>query len=544
MKMKPRMLFAALLLLSVVRAGAFERCYVSTDRAVYVAGDIVWCSVFCLDGNGRLSSESALAYVEIASSQGTSVTGKIALMGGRGAGAISIPLQVPTGNYRLFAYTALEKQESDFDPLPGSKLVSIFNTGSTSRVRGGVEIVEDYDAVGQVGANPGNLSLEVRGANLVFTLPEQAGVSVSIYHDDGIKRPGAVGPAEFLKAVPRAVAYPSRPEAEFDGEVIRGTLYGADVAKVVADPASLAVISSPGSAGDSYLSKLGPDGKLTFRTNNIYGHRDLVCEILGMGEGTECHFEPDDPFLRPETGVVEPLRMNASLLGALESRSRAMRAERTADTLYEFLPKRENLLLNHEDRTVYHLDDYVRFNTIQDIIVEIVPELVIRRSRSGGKELRMVLRDARSNSVVHSRNVLALLDGVPVTDITHLLDFDAMLLSDLHLYPYTYSLGGVVFEGIVDFITTTGDISSLAFDPNVRIVDFDGVSYPVAYTCKDFEPEGEDIRQLLYWHPLVVASEGETVSIPFRLPAYEGRFRAVVEGFSASGKPLYGEIEF
>ena len=32
-----------------------ERIYVSTDRNVYLAGDAVWCSLTCLDENGRFS---------------------------------------------------------------------------------------------------------------------------------------------------------------------------------------------------------------------------------------------------------------------------------------------------------------------------------------------------------------------------------------------------------------------------------------------------------------------------------------------------------
>ena len=38
-----------------------ERTYVSTDRSVYVAGDRIWCSAFCVTGEGRLSDVSRVA---------------------------------------------------------------------------------------------------------------------------------------------------------------------------------------------------------------------------------------------------------------------------------------------------------------------------------------------------------------------------------------------------------------------------------------------------------------------------------------------------
>ena len=46
-----------------------------------------------------------------------------------------------------------------------------------------------------------------------------------------------------------------------------------------------------------------------------------------------------------------------------------------------------------------------------------------------------------------------------------------------------------------------GDLAcpDLQFPANVRVVDFKGVCYPVAYLGAPVE--GEDYRSLLYWHP-------------------------------------------
>ena len=97
---------------------------------------------------------------------------------------------------------------------------------------------------------------------------------------------------------------------------------------------------------------------------------------------------------------------------------------------------------------------------------------------------------------------------------------------------------------MANFVTTKGDISSLAFDRGVRIVDFDGASYPVAYTCEGLTAGSADRRQLLYWHPVVTLSRGVASRIVFRAPSYGGKFRAVVDGFTASGIPVHEEISF
>ena len=122
-------------------SGVTERVWVSTDKDVYLAGDIVWCSVFSINpSSGILSSENSVAYVELSSDSGQLVSAKIALVGGRGSGAIQIPLSAPTGNYALVAYTAASRGRGDL--YADARILSVFNTSSGARIKGGVEIVE------------------------------------------------------------------------------------------------------------------------------------------------------------------------------------------------------------------------------------------------------------------------------------------------------------------------------------------------------------------------------------------------------------------
>ena len=84
-----------------------ERVYVSTDRDVYVAGDEMFVSAFCFDRtNGGLSNGSRTVYLEIISTDGPVQTSKVAIEGGRGGGVVSLLNSIPTGEYRLIAYTS------------------------------------------------------------------------------------------------------------------------------------------------------------------------------------------------------------------------------------------------------------------------------------------------------------------------------------------------------------------------------------------------------------------------------------------------------
>ena len=153
--MMKKLMITILALSAALLAGAVpvERIYVSTDRDVYIAGDAVWCSLTCLDGNGRFSNESAVSYLELVSTDGTVCTAKIGLLEGRGAGSFRIPVTTPTGTYRLVAYTAVNASEEGEPWMAGSRLLTVFNTTSSARVLNGVEILDEaaYGALQQPG---------------------------------------------------------------------------------------------------------------------------------------------------------------------------------------------------------------------------------------------------------------------------------------------------------------------------------------------------------------------------------------------------------
>ena len=91
-------------------------------------------------------------------------------------------------------------------------------------------------------------------------------------------------------------------------------------------------------------------------------------------------------------------------------------------------------------------------------------------------------------------------------------------------------------------MTKKNYVTALQFPENVRVLDFKGVSYPVAYPGQ--APSGNDSRQLLYWHPAMKIRAGGQEQIRLRTPSYPGIFRVVAEGWTADGKPVRTEYSF
>lgn len=543
--MKKLIIILLSLLPMLAQAQGVERIYVSTDRSVYIAGDEIWCSLFCMDGESRsLSAYSAVSYVELVSDEGTVATAKIGLMEGRGAGKFRIPAGTPTGNYKLLAYTAGYPDAFG----PGAKTVSVFNTTSVARVKDGVKIVEDYKVEKSVSdSSDGVLTLstrEIPRSGNSFSLAvknnaDAATLSFSVYEVDGIREPAGNSLDVFLKELssPSGAERSSRTQ-EYEGEIVYAAVEGLDPEqlKAITDQA-VATLSSAGSPSDVYVGKVGENGRLMFFTNNIYGDRELVCEVHGKAG----YISLMDPFRYPSVGGLEKLELSPALFGDLVQRKAALGASLQVDTLVQFMPRRQDILLGNVQKKVYHLDDYTRFPSFQEVIVEIVREIRIR-TFMGKHHLQMVVSDAVGSRRVVKENLLVMMDGVVISDLSLLENMDAMLLEDVELYGEDIAMGGLSYNGCVNFTTRKNYVKAMQFPSNVRVVDFKGVCYPVAYLGAPVR--GTDHRPLLYWNPLLKLEAGESLVIPLTAPSRSGSFRMVAEGITLSGKPFREVFDF
>ena len=533
-------------------AAPTERIFVSTDRSAYLAGDAVWCSLTCLDENGLYSNASAISYVELVSEEGTACTAKIGLLQGRGAGSFRIPVTTPTGTYRILAYTAVNAAENGTPWLAGSRLVTVFNTTSRARVvnnvvvgSGNAPVVQEERPVAE-----GQLELSSRirlqkGQSAVLNLHNggaAASVSLSIYHADDLPEGGRENtPAGFLKALPASVTTTRAVSVENDGEIISARIRGT---VLKADDLTLATLSAAGSPTDLYIGRTEGDDRLRFYTSNIYGNREIVCEVSQL-DRQEGYIDFESPFLFPETGPLPKLALDPSLRPDLNARKAALRAEKTRriDTLTTYMTHREDLLLASIPSRRYHLDDYTRFHSVKEILVEITPELHLRMDH-GVPSLLLTYSDALDRRSDRTDNIAVMMDGVLLSDLNLLLNFDAMLLEDIDIYDQPLVCGRTPLHGIVNFITKKNYVTALHFPASVRVVDFQGVAYPVAYNGAVPEGEGQDLRQLLYWHPILNLDAGSDYRLEFNTPGYAGRFKAVAEGFTEDGKPVYQEFTF
>lgn len=534
----------------------FERVYISTDKACYVAGDRMWLSAFCTDisEGGALSEFSSVAYVELCSLSGTVATAKIALLDGRGAGTLTIPRSVPSGNYYLVSYTAQNRNEVGFNCLEGARLISVYNTFSSSREKGAVTLMDEIPAPEVQESDCGGIEIEVGDAS-GKSLPvvvrnngaSMASVSVSVYHKDALQEPENGSISAFVERN-GSLTLPEFTDActpEYDGEIIRARVVGSNPYDAVGH---YAFISSPGDLSGAYSSLVGRDKDLVFYTTSIFGDSDLVCQIEGLSPESDSHLEIDSPFIGPAISSIPAMPLCPSQQESLLQRGIGMQIEKYFDTevLYDYLYYRPSLLFSNMEPKTYILDDYTRFPDMSEIFVEFVKEIRVKKDADKQPQLHTLLTEYYRNNNYSDRPSLVMIDGTPVFDHSKIIEFDPLLVERIDIYQSTFYLGARSYGGIINFVTYKRDMAGMTFNDNVRFMPFNGASIPAAYTCASAPSEDTypDYRQTIYWHPAANVDPSGSFSFDCRLPAYTGEFRIVVEGLTSDGQPVRKVVEF
>lgn len=532
----------ALLICSWSLLSGQERVYVSTDKDVYVVGEDIWYSVHCIDDeSGSYSNLSDVAYLQFVSNDGVESTAKAALIRGRGCGRFRIPMTLPTGNYSIVSYTKCDggDAQGEFN----GKIISVFNTATTTKVKDGVVKGNGVGAGNFVPETKGDIRIDVGapGDGIVPIKIENVGkegvdICVSVFHLDELeKMSGSYNTTSLLE---RKGDFGKVEEVDYAGEIVTVQVEGKDGSSMAG---RYVYMSAMGNTDDVYINKVREDGTVVYHTGNIMGQRDLVFEVEGYASDLS-----SEPAVKIKGGEyarivpqIPPLEIVPEMESALVERGRRMQISRRfdADTLWEMCQKKDNSFFGNTSPLVYNLDDYTRFQNLEEVLREYVDFVRVRRN--GGVEEIKVLWESQTKC-------LALLDGIPVSEHSVILGIDQHLIKQIVVYPKRYMLNHIMYDGVVNFITYKGDMAGVRLPRNVSIVEFDGVSWPQAFLgIKAASEKGyPNFLSTIYWNPIVEIPANGEFEFKCILPQYEGKFKVVIEGLTENGSEVYSSHIF
>jgi|LSQX01.2.fsa_nt_gb 5-hydroxyisourate hydrolase-like protein (transthyretin family) len=530
-----------------------ERLYLSTDKECYLAGEPLWVSAFCYDATtGKPSAVSAVAYLEIQNLTSSLVQSKIALKKGRGNGMVLLPATLPTGIYRLTGYTRYMYSENALNYY--SKYLTIYNPLSSIRsdnvtaigkeqeeVTASYDMQDEESKLFQISTNKKQFKTqqEVK-LTLKNLLPDFVSASVSVFHADGLnyhKNPSITTVVD--STLHEQTSDFKFHRVDYTGEVIHGHIVDENNVPTPYVEGFGTYLSIAGSEIQYFTGEIRENGKVRFFTSNLHGNGTLVSHVPSLTE-KKYHLVLDSIYLHPTVEELPTLSLDEKQAGILTDRSLAVQVYQTfrMDTLSPVIPYENNLLFENSG-IVYKLDEYTRFPTMAEVVVEFIQEVRFRTVK-GERKLQVRLRDAHGVAfeVEDPTPPLVLLDGIPVPNHNKIYNYPPSLVKEITIYPDKYAFGPIYYNGIIFLKTYRGDFPELELEESMRIQDFQGVQHPRTFGVV---PEGSrlpDLRHTLYWNPRVDLHANESVTLLLKTAETTGTFVVVAEGMSKEGVPF------
>ena len=519
-----------------------ERVYVQTDKQLYMSGELLWLKLYTTDTEGKLLSLSKIGYVELIRDSIPEIQIKLDIQDGTGAGWIELPVALPTGYYRMKAYTRYMRNEGE--DVFFEKMIAIINPYHQDAILYSDETntsfsypsIEKNNAVFELTADKITYTKRNSGEIRLKGLPsENIALGISIAGIDPVL---AANPAieqwKEQQVAQNAPRYDTRYLPEYEGAIIDGVLIDLETGNPAADPQVISLLSFPGKEIQLFAGQLYTNGEVTFYTQCITAKHEVATTAISSS-GKKYRLDLQSPYVIHTPANVPPFRPDSAWLNYIELRNLSVQVTHTysADSLSiiqeiapctDYIPQRR-----------YLLDDWTRFTNMEDIFIEFISFARIRKT-SEGRSFSMI----DEFFLNYSNNVLVLIDNVPVADHEKMITYNPLLVKMIDLHFGQYVFGKDIFDGIIAFYTYQNDYQGITFDKNTQIYDYEGAQpyryfYAPRYDATSVQSPVPDFRHTLLWEPLIQSNGRNELVIPFTTSDVPGRYVITIEGIGANG---------
>ena len=557
----------------VLRSAPLETLYAHTSATLLFPGEYLYFSLYCIDlQTYRLSAASALAYVQLTGEDGgVYLRKKIRLRGGRGQGELFIGTEIPSGAYKLVAYSNWMRNGGRQQVFMADVTVINPYRQDQSALLGDVPGPEGVQGENPATALPGPDSappdrpgtrvgadgLELETDTAVYGPREWVTLRLRNYR--GARGYGhysvSIGKVPDLPALPAltAEAYSERypdmfrriPQGVGDtvalpeqrGELIGGQLFGSRGEKPIAD--AWLALSFPGDNFQLKMAQTDPLGRFFAYLVTPFSGSKWIAQVLDSTQGSYTirafsaweNFEPEN---------FRSIAIDSSMYGAVRQRSIHNQIansynEITPDTVVA--PGEEDPYFG-EIPTVYNLDEFTRFPSLRETLVEIVQHVWIRREADGSRTFWVRAPLDPAGSEYTEDPPLVTVDGVLVADHDVLLDFDARRIRRIRVLREKKRLENRTYQGMVAIETIGGDFADYWSSPSGQVFPYNPPAPVKRYFRQGEGPSHHpDFRYQLLWEPRVEL-ETQMLEYRFRTSDVPGTYQIRLEGFTTYGKPV------
>ena len=515
-----------------------ERIYLQTDKQLYLAGELLWLKLYTTDTAGRLMDCSKIGYVELIHDSIPEVQIKIDLQDGTGAGWMELPGLLPTGYYRMIAYTRYMRNEGE--SVFFEKMIAIVNPFHQNNelysdditIPFAYQSIENNHAALNLSLDKPAYSIRDKGEIRIKGLPaENISLGVSITGVDPVLEVST--PIDEL-TVTNSPAVNGRYVPEYEGAIIDGVLIDLATGNPAADPQVTAMLSFPGDEIQLFAGQVDTNGDVTFYTQCVTGKQELTTTAI-TSSASKYRVDIQSPYALHNPVNLPLFNPDSTWQDYLQLRYLSLQVTHAyiADSLGKI--KEITPCSDLRPTTRYILDDYTRFPNMQEVFIEFIALARIRRTNEG-------YRFSMSNETfdAFSNNILVLLDNIPVADHELMVNYNPLLIKTIDLHFGQYVFGGRRFDGIISFYSYKNDYPGITFGESTQIYDYEGaLPYRYFYTPND-DPANisspiPDFRHTLLWEPLIQSNGQNEWIIPFKTSDLPGNYVITIEGIGENG---------
>lgn len=521
-----------------------ETIYVHTNSSLFLTGEDIYYNIYCLSSKNKLSQYSKVAYLDIINQEKEVVfSTKVSLDNGIGYGNYFIPNTFKSGNYKLVSYTNWMKNGQQKNYFQSN--ITIINTYSNQQ---SALLPKSQTTKVRKHLLPKELTLksdllELKIGRDIFSKRDSVLLKFNSknsnaygYYSISINKVDSLNYHETKNFVDMSFVnenYLNKPFLpELRGELFKGKVNSDDINTAISD--RHIYISTYGDLPTSQIVSTDKNGNFYFNLNSQLANRETIFQVAdNMPKNISIKvFSKKENYhsLENYSSFYLTYKMKQRIIN--RSIHNQINNYYKINKVLEIKPK--NSFFNKPDN-IFILDDYTRFPTIKETVLEVVKGLTLKKIGKENYSFRIVSK--YNHNITYKPIVF--FDGILIDNHNDILKFPAKKIKSFRLYKGNYLIGSKFVSGIL-YIESIGDefykknqiqlvdkLNLLRVEPKKKYI-FPNHHNNTLNNIPDF-------RHQLFWKPKIHLNKKE-LSFLFYTSDLIGRYKISLQGITINGE--------
>lgn len=512
-----------------------ESIYTHINNNFLLTGETLYYKIYCFDNHNNFSKYSKVAYIELINSDNISVLKqKVSLKEGNGNGDFFINTNIKTGTYKLVVYTQWMLNKQDF--FEGNIFIVNPFSNKLTNVEEEKNILSTPKSKEKNTSN--NLFSDLQASyktrqkitiNFTKKIDFNSNISISIKQKDNL-----ILPFQVNKKIVTSNTLLNKTNVylpELRGSLIQGTVIsktnGIKIPNVVLslsikkDHNYLPQTASTNDQGEFYFNMLdsGID-KISIQILNKERKKYNIQLKKQTSIKTKFNDFPEIPINKQTVEIIK----NRSVYSQIENAFYIVKK----DSILNFSI---NDSLINRIKTTYVLDDYKRFKTVKETLVEVVHGAGFTKKNDNYK---IVLTDYNTTKILDYLSSLLIVDGHIVYDHNDFIDYNSRKIKSISVVNDKYFYGNDIYQGIIIVETFKKDFfANIKGFKEFTILPIQPEKIYFFQQHKIDNVRVPDYRTQLYWNPNLNLTQNQ---LSFYTSDVTGEFEIDIQGFTKDGK--------